>query len=166
MLRWKDYFENLTQQNYDKTEKQGKGQYQMTVELLKYIMEDTEKEKLLDLLNSIMILKEVPKNWNKGIILPLYKERDRKDYKNYRGTTLSSVPGKASLARILEKRLTEKLESSIEDTQHGFRKGRTTEDLIFIIRQISDKLLRKGKEMHVCFIDLKQAFYEVKTENV
>jgi hypothetical protein len=40
----------------------------------------------------------------------------------------------------------------MEEIQHGFRKGTSTQDPIFILRQTGEKLLRKGKEIHLCFI--------------
>lgn len=44
----------------------------------------------------------------------------------------------------------------MQESQNGFRKRRSMQDLIFVLRQMSEKLIRKGKEINVCFIALKK----------
>lgn len=54
------------------------------------------------------------------------KKRDMKDCKNYRSRTLIGMPTK-ELTRMLQKRLREKLETTLENLQTGeklIRKGR------------------------------------------
>lgn len=41
------------------------------------------------------------------------------------------------------------------ESQNGFRKGKSTQDSIFVLAQIREKLIRKGKQIYVCFIDWK-----------
>jgi hypothetical protein len=80
--------------------------------------------------------------------MPMFKKGDPKIlYKLY----CTSIPSKV-FTRVIQKRLREKLETAMEETQHGFRKGTSTQDPIFILRQTGEKLLRKGKEIHLCFI--------------
>jgi hypothetical protein len=45
---------------------------------------------------------------------------------------------------------------------------RSTQEPIFILRQTGEKLLRKRKKIHVCFIrvDLKKVFDRIKRNNV
>ncbi|GLV46103.1 uncharacterized protein CBL_10763 [Carabus blaptoides fortunei] len=62
------------------------------------------------------------------------------------------------LTRIIEKRIRDKLEETFEDSQGGFGRGRSTQDLRSMMRQISEKLLNKDREVHVCFMDLEKAF--------
>lgn len=57
-------------------------------------------------------------------------------------------------------------QSQIEDNQRGFRKGRSTIDLIFIIRQINKKVLGKNKEIHACFMDLKKSFDRARRKDI
>jgi hypothetical protein len=40
----------------------------------------------------------------------------------------------------------------MEEAQHGFRKVRSTQNPIFLLRKTGEKLLRKGKEIHLCLI--------------
>lgn len=76
-----------------------------------------------------------------------------------------SVPAKV-FARIIEERIRNRIENTIEETQCGFRKGRSTQDLIFAIRQVSEKLINKGREIHMCFIDLEKAFDRIHKEQI
>jgi hypothetical protein len=50
--------------------------------------------------------------------------------KNYSGISLLSVPGKI-YSRILEIRLRQEMENKLEETQNGFRPGRSVQDYIF-----------------------------------
>ena len=196
MERWREYFEDLTEerqnknnyeemihQEYDvrqslqeitmdevvqaiKRLKIGRapGDDNITAEMLKY-MGNKATNVFRDLLNEIVAKKSIPSDWNIGIILPIYKKGDSKLCTNYRGITLTSIPGKI-LTRILENRLREKIEITLDEAQNGFRKGRSTQDPIFIIRQLGEKMLITGKEIHLCFVDLRKAFDRVVREDV
>jgi hypothetical protein len=86
-------------------------------------MGETAKKDLRELLNDILKRKEIPKEWNTDVIMPMFKKGDPKSCTNYRGITLTSILSKV-FTRVIEKRLREKLETTMEETQHGFRKGR------------------------------------------
>jgi hypothetical protein len=62
-------------------------------ELLKY-GGDKLANRLTKLCNHIWEKGEVPRDWQDGIIIPFPKKGDLKDYNNWRGITLLSVPGK------------------------------------------------------------------------
>lgn len=42
-------------------------------------MDEAGKKNLLNVLNNIVLTKNVPKDWNIGIILPIYEKGDAKD---------------------------------------------------------------------------------------
>jgi len=46
------------------------------------------------LINSIWYKEELPEEWNKSIIIPIYKEVDKIDCSNYRGISLLSTTHK------------------------------------------------------------------------
>lgn len=140
------------------------GKDTISPEMIKY-MGEVGKEKLLQLMNNILKAKRVPKDWKSGIIVPLYKKGDRRECSNYRGITLLSTPGKI-WTRIWYTRIRQKLENTLEEGQCGFRKGRGVQDNIFILRQISEKAINKGKEIHLCFIDLEKAFDRVRRDDI
>ena len=84
---------------------------------------------------------------------------------NYRGITLTSTLGKV-FTRIIENRLKERLEEALGETQHGFRKGRSTQDLILTMRQLNEKLLSINKEIHIYFVDLQKAFDKIRRSDL
>ena len=59
--------------------------------------------------------------------------------------------------RILINRIKEKTENAIAKVQSGFRRGRGCTDQIFIVRQVCEKYLGKGKDMYFVFLDLEKA---------
>ena len=46
----------------------------------------------------------------------------------------------------------------IAEVQGGFRRGRRCTDQIFIVRQICEKYLGKGKDVYFAFLDLEKAY--------
>ncbi len=86
---------------------------------------------------------EVPEDWRKAIIVPLYKGTGkREECNNYRGISLLSVPGKI-YGRILNERMMTITDRSVGDEQGGFRKGRGCVDQIFAVK-ICGKVPREG----------------------
>jgi hypothetical protein len=57
--------------------------------------------------------------------------------------------------------LKERLEHQLEEAQCGFRQGRSSQDLIFTLRQISEKVIEYDSEVHICYLDLEKAFNRV-----
>jgi hypothetical protein len=66
---------------------------------------------------------------------------------------------------MLDNRLTAQVEDTLEDSQYGFRKNKSIQDTIFVIRQLMEKT-NFDKEMHLCFIDLEKAFDRVNRSDV
>ncbi len=65
---------------------------------------------------------EVPEDWKRAIIVPLYKGKGgRSEFSSYRGISLLSVAGKV-YGRILTERLMEVTEGKVSEEQGGFRK--------------------------------------------
>jgi hypothetical protein len=60
--------------------------------------------------------------------------------------------------RILEMRLREIVEPELEEEQGAYRPLRQTQDHIYAIRTIYEKLIDKGKDVYFAFLDLKAAF--------
>ena len=62
-------------------------------------------------------------------------------------------------------RLTEHMtESTLPETQCGFRKERSTTDMIFVARQIQEKCHEQNRELYIAFVDLAKAFDTVNRE--
>ena len=77
------------------------------------------------------------------------------DCSNFRGISILSVVEKV-YDRILINRIRNKTENMIAEVQDGFRRGRGCTDQIFIVRQICEKYLGKGKDMYFAFLDLEK----------
>ena len=103
---------------------------------------------------------KVAEDWKKAVIVPLHKKGSKMVCSNYRGISLLSVPSKV-YARILDGRVRRKTESKVLEVQGGFRQGRGCVDQIFTIRQLSEKVLKKNKQMVVASIDLEKVFDKV-----
>ena len=75
----------------------------------------------------------VPTDWGKAVVCPIYKKGDKTVCGNYRGISLLSHTGKIC-ERILENRLRNIEEQHLGEWQHGFRPGRGTTDLVFVMK--------------------------------
>lgn len=115
-------------------------------------------ETLADLFTLCVKGEEVPEEWKRAYITPIHKKKNRKDCNNYRGIsvtpTLSRLYGRVSKARM-EGQITE------TEIQSGFRPGRSCIDNIFCIKQLMEKTIAYGRELHIIFIDLKKAYDSV-----
>ena len=99
-------------------------------------------------------LGKTQKDWQAGVIIPIYKKGDCKECTNYRGISLLSLPGKM-YAKCLEKKCREIVESKLEDCQCGFCPGRSITDQIFTLTQIFQKSWEYAKDVFACFVDLQ-----------
>lgn len=135
------------------------GHDRVTAEMLKNLNNEG-LQLLLEIFNRAWIEKKIPEDWKIGVLLPIHKKGDTKVCSNYRGITLLSTALK-TYERILEKRLTEIVESTLGETQSGFRKGRSIQDHIFTVKQIIDKTLLSNTQAYFAFVDLEKAFDKV-----
>ena len=92
----------------------------------------------MHLFNKVLDTGDVPSDWLRGIIVPIYKNKgDRKDPVNYRGITLLSCVGKM-FTSILNNRLAcfIKYNNILSENQTGFRKGYSTVDHCFLLSSL------------------------------
>ena len=88
----------------------------------------------------------------------------RADCGNYRGISLLSIAGKI-LARIMLNRLILSVaEKNLPESQCGFRRNRSTTDMIFTVRQIQEKCTEQNMCLYVVFFDMTNAFDTVYRE--
>lgn len=80
-------------------------------------------------------------------VTSIYKKGSRQDCSNYRGISVLGAFQKV-LGRIIKSRLEAAVEGKINETQNGFVKGRGCTDGVFVLRQLTDKCLRKNKNLH------------------
>ena len=90
-------------------------------------------------------------------MVPLHKG---KGDVHFRSISLLSVVGKV-YGRVLINRIGDKTENVIAEVQSGFRRGRGCTDQMFIVRQICEKYLGKGKDVYFVFLDWEKAYDRV-----
>jgi hypothetical protein len=82
--------------------------------------EKTLKQRIHKLMTIIWEDEQLPSQWNKGIIFPVYKKGDKLDCTNYRPIKLLNFAYKV-FAIILNQRLIDIAETELCDNQSGFR---------------------------------------------
>ena len=98
---------------------------------------------------------EVPNDFRKTSIKPLYKKVGNCECSNYRGISLVSV-GSKLLSNMILLRLRDAADSFKRRT--GFRKGRVCVDQISTLRLIIEKCLSCQTPLVLSFIHNEQAF--------
>ena len=126
----------------------------------------TALEWLVRVFNICFMLSIVPMNWVIACMVALYKGKgDVLQCSNFRGISLLSLVGKV-YGRVLINRIRDKMENVIVKVQSGFRRGRGCTDQIFIVRQICEKYLEKGKDVYFAFLDLEKAYDRVDRDAI
>ena len=126
----------------------------------------TVLEWLVRVFNICSILSIVPVGWVIACMVPLYNGKgDVHECSNFRGISLLSVVGKV-YGRVLINRIKDETENVIAEVQGGFRGGRGCTDQIFIVRQICEKYLGKGKDVYFTFLDLEKVHGRVDRDAV
>ena len=95
------------------------------------------KDALLDLIQKAWKKEEIPEEWARGVICPIYKDGDPREPLNYRGITLLSIVGKV-FSQILNNRLINWSEKNdiLAEEQAGFRPTRGCPDQLFTLVEI------------------------------
>ena len=113
------------------------GEDEITAELLK-LGGEVVVQWLVSLASSVWESEKIPEDWVKQLTIPLHKKGSYQECDNYRGIALLSVPGKV-FCRVIQRRLAERAEQQLRESQCGFRKGRGCIDQIFAIRVLAEK---------------------------
>ena len=92
----------------------------------------------------------------------LHKKKDPTDCGNYRGISLVAHPGKV-LLKILSLHLGSYLERErvLPESQCGFRPGRSTVEIMFVVRRLQELGIKEGVPLYTCFVALKKAYESV-----
>ena len=108
--------------------------------------------------NAWMAEGKIPKECRTGLIIPLWKRKgDVQDPSKCRGITLLSQVFKL-LERVLDVMIRKRVECEIGEEQQGFRKGRGTTEVVFILRQQVEKRPEVQESIALGFIDLENAY--------
>ena len=107
------------------------------------------ERQLLRLFNWLRDKETVPADWQKAMIVNLYKEGDRRDPVNYRGIALISCLGKLYLS-MWARRLSQHAEGTLDQSQGGFRPGRNTIDQCLTLSEVLLRRKRQGLDSYMC----------------
>ena len=114
--------------------------------------------RLHQLITNAWEVDSVPQAWKDSSIVTIYKKGDRTDCGNYRGISLLSIADKI-FARILLNRLSTQITPEVvPETSCGFRGNRSTEDIIFCLRQLQEKCIEQDRPLQMVFVDFCKAF--------
>ncbi|CAM5095409.1 unnamed protein product [Natator depressus] len=105
-------------------------------------------------------LGEVPDDWKKANVVPIFKKGKKDDPGNYRPVSLTSVPGKI-MEQVLKESMLKHLEERkvIRNSQHGFTKGKSClTKLIAFYNEITGSV-DEGKAVDMLFLDFSKAFF-------
>lgn len=140
------------------------GENHIVAELVKNSGEAVKNE-MWKLINIIWEKQQIPEEWNTAIICPIFKRGNILETKKYRGISLLDTCYKI-LSSILLERLAPFAEEIVGRYQCGFRKGRSTTDQIFILKQVMEKHYEFNKDLYMVFVDYRQAYDSIHREEL
>ena len=130
-------------------------------------MGEGAKEKLRERLNEVMDGGAIPEEWREARVVLLHKGGEKTDLRNYRPVTIVDIEYKV-LMMVLRERIQKWAEEGelMGDLQGGFRKGRMTEDNLFILNGLIELKKERGEELLVGCLDLEKAYDRVEREKL
>ena len=129
---------------------------------LKRLYTDELAPVLCRLFRPILISCTSPSSWKHALVQPVPKKSDRSNPSNYRPIALTSAVAKV-FENLFNFHFIKHLESNnlLSDHQYGFRKARSTGDLLSYLTHVWSSSLRNFGESFVVALDISKAFDRV-----
>ena len=104
----------------------------------------------------------IPKDWKRANVVPIFKSGNKQDVRNYRPISLTSVIGKI-FETIVKRQIVSWLEvnSLICGDQHGFRNNRSCLTNLLEFYDRVTRALDNGDSIDVVYLDFQKAFDRV-----
>ena len=117
---------------------------------------------LCRLFRLILISCTYPSSWKHALVQPVPKKGDRSNPSNYRPIALTSAVAKV-FETLLNSHFIKHLESNnlLSDHQYGFRKARSTGDLLSYLTHVWSSSLKNFGESFIVALDISKAFDRV-----
>jgi sorting nexin-29 len=117
--------------------------------------------RLWKVIEKIWMEEKIPRQWEEGLIFPVYKKGYRLICENYRGISLLNTAYKV-FSNILFQRLQLYAEKFVGNYQCGFRNGKSTSDQLHTMRQVLEKMGKCGVNTFNLFVDFKAAYGSIE----
>ncbi|KAK2711174.1 hypothetical protein QYM36_012376 [Artemia franciscana] len=122
---------------------------------------DTFVELLTELFNGSVIESAIPSEWNKATVISLLKTgKDPMLLNSYRPISFTSCVAKL-IERVIKQKYLTPLSEYIQIEQLGFLLGRSTTYALVRLEHLIKQSFKKGKAVHVIFLDMDCAFDRV-----
>ncbi|PKU36215.1 rna-directed dna polymerase from mobile element jockey- hypothetical protein [Limosa lapponica baueri] len=102
---------------------------------------------------------EVPKNWRKANVTPVFKKGKNENPGNYRLVSRASILGKMMeqlILGVISKHMKEK--KAIRSSQHGFTKGKSCLTNLIAFYDGMTGWIEEGREVDVVYLDFRKSF--------
>jgi len=108
---------------------------------------------------------EVPEDWRKANVTPIFKKGKKEDPGNYRLLSLTSILGKVMEQLILDVIINQVEEKKvIRSSQHGFTKAKSCLTNLIAFYDGMTGWVDEGRAVDVVYLDLSKAFVTVSHE--
>ena len=141
------------------------GMDEVQIEIFNAAGEETKNWITTTVMQTVWEEERMPAEWRDGELVSIHKKGQHLICENYRGLCTLSV-GYKIFASILQRRLAPYFSAEVGDYQVGFKRGQSTVDQLFIMRQLLDKNYEYDRDSWHEFIDFKQAYNSVSRESL
>lgn len=131
----------------------------ITAELLQCFSTKIKDDALYQLAQDIYE-KDVPDEYCKSIIVTIPKKSGENFCEQFRTLSLLTHVSKI-LTKIINQKITGKVEQYLQNDQYGFRRLKGTRGAILGLRVLIEKQIDRNKVTYLAFIDLEKAFDKV-----
>uniref|UniRef100_A0A8D0DX11 Reverse transcriptase domain-containing protein n=1 Tax=Salvator merianae TaxID=96440 RepID=A0A8D0DX11_SALMN len=123
---------------------------------------DIIAEPLSVIFENSWITGEVPEDWRRANVVPIFKKGKKADPGNYRPVSLTSIPGKI-FEQIIKQHIWEHLDGNavINQSQHGFVTNNSCQTNLISFYDKITGWIDQGKAVDIVYLDFSKAFDKV-----